>query len=343
MTNEGIKVSSIENCPVCNKEGKILYQNLKDRLFGAPGTWSLMYCADCDIAWLNPMPIPEDIPKLYTEYFTHEAYTPKGSFISGIKKRIKASILKSSYGYDIDGGNFFLGKLLSLIGPLEDIVGGSVMYLKSYDRGRILDVGCGNGLFLSWMKELGWEVVGVEPDEKAVKVAREEYGLEVYQGTLESIKFPDNSFDVITMSHVIEHVPDPLTLLYECKRILKPGGKLIVITPNIKSLGCSIFGKDWLHWDPPRHLFLFSPRSLRVYAEQAGFVVDKLRSSAKGALFMWWASKIIRRDGKLPGGLPKNLSLWLKVEGLIFLILEYVLCKMKDVGEELVMIAKKEV
>lgn len=342
MTNEGITVSIVENCPLCKNKGKILYQNLRDRLFGAPGIWNLMYCANCEIAWLNPMPVPEDIPKLYKEYFTHEAYNPEESAIAGLKKLIKYSILKSTYGYHMDGANFLLGKLLSLIGPLEDIVGGSVMYLKSFPKGRLLDVGCGNGFFLYQMKKLGWEVVGVEPDGDAVKVAHEKYGLEVFQGTLEDINFPENSFDVITMNHVIEHVPDPFSTLKECKRVLKPGGKVVVITPNIKSLANNIFGKDWRGWESPRHLFLFSSKSLKACAEHVGLTVDKLWTVSKSARYVWWASRKIKREGKLPGGQPKNLSFGLKLEGFVFWALEYLLCKIKDVGEEIVMIAKKE-
>ncbi|WP_353686677.1 class I SAM-dependent methyltransferase [Thermodesulfovibrio sp. 3462-1] len=151
------------------------------------------------------------------------------------------------------------------------------------------------------MKGLGWKVVGVDPDSKAVQIAREEFDLEVFQGTLEEAKFPDNSFDVITMNHVIEHVPDPIVLLTECRRVLKPEGKLMVVTPNIGSLGRRLFGEYWLHWDPPRHLFLFSPKSLRTCAERAGLIVRAIWTTSKGARFLWEASYLIKRDGNLPG------------------------------------------
>ena len=216
-----------------------------------------------------------------------------------------------------------------------------LVLFKAGDRGRLLDVGCGNGRFLAQMRKLGWEVVGVEPDPEAVRIAKERFGLEVFQGTLEEAGFPDNSFDAITMNHVIEHVPDPIRLLAECRRVLKPGGKLVVVTPNIWSLGRRLFGEHWRGWEVPRHLFLFSPKSLRTCAERAGLVVQNLRTTSKGARFIWAASWLIRRDGKLPGGSPQRVGLWLRLEGLAFWAVEYMLCRVGPFGEEIVVEAVK--
>ena len=107
-------------------------------------------------------------------------------------------------------------------------------YLKADDRGRLLDVGSGNGLFLHQMKRLGGAVAGVELDGRAASVARAKFGLEVFEGPLEEATFPDEYFDAITMNHVIEHVLDPVGLLKECRRVLRPGGKLVVTTLNIQ-------------------------------------------------------------------------------------------------------------
>jgi hypothetical protein len=109
----------------------------------------------------------------------------------------------------------------------------------------------------------------VDFDERAVRVAND-LGLNVRFGSLEQQKFPAESFDVVTMSHVIEHVPEPIQTLSECARILRPGGKLFLWTPNSSSLGCRVFGKHWRGLEPPRHLHLFSPRSMKSLLNKAG-------------------------------------------------------------------------
>jgi len=331
IDNDGVRVMEARSCLLCGGEGRLLYNNLRDRLFGAPGVWALMECPACQLVWLSPQPAPEDVGKLYCQYFTHSAEVPRRS-PSGIRKCVKASILESSFGYKMDGSNTVIGSVLSRIGPLREIVGGGVMWLKASDGKRLLDVGCGNGAFLDHMRNLGWEVAGVEPDGIAVSVARER-GLEVYQGSLEEARFPDEHFDVITMNHVIEHVTDPIGLFKECRRVLKPDGKLVVVTPNIISMGRQVFGEYWRGLEVPRHLHLFSPRSLRACAERAGLRVGEMRTTARSARWMYAASAAIRRDGALPGGSPARTGMRMRLQGLAFQAIEYA----RGRGEEIVM------
>jgi 2-polyprenyl-3-methyl-5-hydroxy-6-metoxy-1,4-benzoquinol methylase len=300
-----------------------------------------MQCPNCDLVWVNPRPIPEDIGKLYSQYFTHQVQGAPERALAGLRKIVNSSVLEYSFGYQIEGSSKMLGLMLSKIGPIEDIVGDSVRYLKASEKGRLLDVGCGNGLFLDHMRHLGWEVVGVEPDEEAAFVAREKLGLEVFQGSLEEAKFSDGHFDAITMNHVIEHVPDPIGLLKECRRVLRLGGKLIVATPNVGSLGAHVFGEHWRGLEVPRHIFLFSPRSLRTCAERSGLVIKALHPTAKTARGIFATSLIIKRDGSLPGGSPIAPGLMLRLFGLASQTAEHVLCGLGDVGEELVLVATR--
>lgn len=341
MINEGIRVQEVKTCPLCSNEGVLFYQNLRDRLFGVPGTWSLMHCLNCDFVWLNPQPLPEDIGKLYAEYYTRQVQGSANKRLVRLRKTVKASILRANFGYSVDGANKLLGGVLARIGPLRDVVGGSILWLKATERGRLLDVGCGSGQFLSQMRELGWQVRGVEPDPKAVQFAHKQFNLEVFQGMLEEADLPNDSFDVITINHVIEHVPNPIGLLAECHRVLKPDGKLVVVTPNIKSLGQRLFGEHWFCWDPPRHLFLFSLKALRTCAERAELMIQELRTTARDARGIWTGSRLICRNGSLPGGSPKKQGLRLKIEGLAFWAIEYSLCALKEAGEEIVMFASK--
>jgi len=296
-----------------------------------------MQCPKCQIAWLDPQPIADDIGKIYTNYFTHQAPDNTNRF-RGLRKAVKASILNSRYGYQMEGSNKVMGSFLSCIGPLREMVGGSVRWLDAREGGRLLDVGCGNGSFLDKMRHLGWEVAGVEPDGEAVAVARKRFGLEIFKGSLDEAGFSDESFDAITMNHVIEHVPDPIELLKECRRVLKPGGRLWVATPNIKSLGHYKFGEHWRGLEVPRHLTLFSPGALQSCAESAGLAA-RVCTSDRSAPWMYAASSLIRRDGALPGGSPRRTTPWLRMQGRAFLAREHGLFGPRDAGEEIVMVA----
>jgi len=343
VISEGIRAEERPLCLLCDCKGTALYQALRDRIFAVPGTWALLRCPQCGLVWLNPQPIPEDIGKLYSEYFTHDTLpeTLKKEPTKSWRKAVKVSILDSAFGYQSDGANKIVGWLVSRIGLLRDIAGGSVMWLNGSRPGKLLDVGCGNGQFLAAMRELGWEVVGVEPDGQAVKVAQERFGLNVYESVLEEIGFPDDTFDAITMNHVVEHLPDPIGTLRECKRILKKGGRLVVTVPNIESLGHRLYRDAWRGLEVPRHLFLFSPRTLRVCAESSGLQVLELRTTARTARWMWAASNLIRKNGVLPGGSPRRQSLQLRLTGLAFQAVEYGMCWVTDVGEEIIIIAGK--
>jgi len=341
--DDGIHKYEVSCCLLCGNEGLLLYNNLQDRLFGAPGIWTLKQCPRCRLVWLDPQPTPENIGKLYSNYFTHQTIeTTNPNRQKRLRKAVKGSILQYDYGYQIDGSNKVMGSVLGRIGFLREIVGRSVRWLEACERGHLLDVGCGNGSFLDMMQQLGWEVVGVDPDGEAVSTARRIFGLKVFQGSLDDVKFPDNHFDAITMNHVIEHVYDPVILLKECHRVLKPGGVLVVVTPNIKSMGHYMFCEHWRGLEVPRHLLLFSPQTLRACTETAGLHIEEIRTTASGATWMWAASSLLRRDGVLPGGEPMNPGLQLSLLGWVFHAVEHTLCGQLEAGEELVLKAKKQ-
>jgi len=281
--------------------------------------------------------------KLYETYYTHALQENAGKF-ARLRRIIRNAILGTNMDYAGLANGFVqkvLGTVLSCVGPIREMAEVSVMTLKGSTKGRLLDVGCANGQFLATMRDLGWEVVGVEPDRQAAEMAREHLKLKVYKGVLEEAGFSNDSFDAITMNHVIEHVWEPIGTLRECHRVLKPAGRLVVVTPNIESLGHRLFTEAWLGIDPPRHLYVFSPRSLRACAEQADLTVIQLGTTSRTGRGVWVASRLIRRDGVLPGGSPQNIGLPLRLEGLAFQVAEYGLCRVKEVGEEIVLFATK--
>jgi SAM-dependent methyltransferase len=148
-------------------------------------------------------------------------------------------------------------------------------------------------MWLSTMRDLGWRVEGVDFDPAAAAAAAAR-GLAVRCGSLERQAFPDATFDAITMSHVVEHLPDPLQTLTECARILKPGGRLILWTPNTASLGHHLLKQCWRGLEPPRHLHLFSPASVRALLEKAGFPRISVRS--RNSRFIWEQSYRLWRN-----------------------------------------------
>jgi 2-polyprenyl-3-methyl-5-hydroxy-6-metoxy-1,4-benzoquinol methylase len=339
--NEGIRVTEVRSCPFCGSEGVLLYQGLRDRLFAAPGAWALLQCSQCQLVWLNPRPVPADIGKLYERYFTHEATIQR---LAGVRKVVWEGILAARLGYPELGRSGLqrgLGRALSWLGPIRQKAELSVMTLSGHRRGTLLEVGCGGGQFLARMRDLGWKVQGVEFDGQAVKVAREHLGLSIREGTLGEVGFAADTFNVVAMHHVIEHLCDPVGTLQECRRVLKPGGRLVVATPNVASLGHRLFRDAWRGLEVPRHLHLFSPRALLACAARAGFPESELRTTARKAGWMWTASCLTSRDAALPDGSSAKPGLWLRLQGLAFEVVEHALCRKSHVGEELVLIARK--
>lgn len=140
-------------------------------------------------------------------------------------------------------------------------------------RGRVLDLGCALGDFLSVARSAGWEVQGVELSAWAAEVARRR-GLAVHTGSLESAGFAGGSFDVVTLYDVIEHCTDPIALLAEVHRVLAFGGLVHVVTPNVGGLLSRLFGRWWYHYKPGEHLYYFSPTTLTALLRRAGLCVD---------------------------------------------------------------------
>ena len=192
---------------------------------------------------MNPRPCREEIFKCYDEYFTH------GSFRETHHSGMNQSNLLSERILDV----LLFGRCR------EREYYYKMRLLPPKPTGRLLDVGCGDGSFLALMDSIGWDVMGCEPDPEAARIAKERFGLHVIAGMFEDIDITSNSFDAITLSHVIEHTADPYRTLRRCFNMLRNGGSLVLITPNIRSLGHRLFGSSWYNLDPPRHLVLFSP------------------------------------------------------------------------------------
>jgi 2-polyprenyl-3-methyl-5-hydroxy-6-metoxy-1,4-benzoquinol methylase len=242
------------NCYLCGERGELLYEDLSDRLFGAPGGWNFRRCRDlaCGLLWLDPMPAEEDIGKAYAKYYTHINVPEHDGRLMWILRLVHDLLLSATL---ISGERKRL----------------AFMYLDGMSPGRVLDVGCGDGSRLARLRSLGWDVRGQEMDPEAASRASQSYGVQVHLGPLDEAGFDEGEFDAVAMNHVIEHVHDPVRLLAGCARLLRKGGTLIAVTPNAESCGHKRFGSAWRGLEPPRHIHLFSQRGLRQLAGRAGF------------------------------------------------------------------------
>lgn len=173
----------------------------------------------------------------------------------------------------------------------------------------MLDVGCGSGRFLAAAAASGWQAIGLDLDEKAVAQAAARPGVDARVGRLVGSGFAAGWFDAVTMDNAIEHLPDPAASLAEAARILRPGGRLVAVTPNLDSLGHRAFGQDWRGLEPPRHLFLFTAGSLRRLARRAGFARVEITSSAGRTAGDWPIIRTSIEAARAAGRAPPDLNL----------------------------------
>jgi SAM-dependent methyltransferase len=343
-----INAAPAPTCYLCGSPGKFLYRHLSDRLFGAPGSWNFKQCVrpGCGLAWLDPMPSQEDIAKAYQNYFTHQGPEDQGSkrehnLLTRAYCLVRDGYLAQRFGYATARSSWqrASGYFLYLLAIRRARVHRRVMGLRAQPGGRLLDIGCGNGRIMTRLRNLGWQVEGLEVDAAAVAQARAA-GLQVRRGSLENQPYPPAHFDVIIMNHVIEHVHDPAGLLRLCHQILAPGGLLVAITPNLESLGHRVFRHAWRGLEPPRHVFLYTAKSLPALAGSSGFATRSLSTSPLLASFIFQASRALAATGRPRPGSALPPGEWLMAGS--FCWLEWARLKFNpNLGEELVFVGEK--
>lgn len=287
-------------CPVCGSTTISPVLETKDYTVSGD-TFPIWHCSSCSFQFTQDIPTQDVIGKYYqsADYISHSE-TKKG-LVNSLYHRVRKRTLKGKR------------KLI------ESVAGKK--------NGKILDIGCGTGSFLSVMKQNRWEVKGLEPDEQARIKAKELYGL-----TIEPIDTFFNllpqSFDVITMWHVLEHVHELHRYITQLKSLLTPGGRLLIAVPNYTSTDAGHYKKFWAGYDVPRHLYHFSPQSMQLLIEQHGLKIESIKP-------MWFDSFYVSmlsekyKSGKLNllkagyNGLKSNLIALLqrqKCSSLIYII-----------------------
>jgi SAM-dependent methyltransferase len=240
----------LRECPLCGGHDFIKLFQARDYHYGNPGNYTQAQCVHCTLAFLDPMYEEEELASFYpNEYYAFADRFTVSNAAPSFKER-----------------------LWRLLGVRE---------YRSKDPvfprpGRMLDVGCGSGWFMSEMRGLGWEVKGVEPNAAAADFGRSRKGLDIFAGALMDAKFPTGSFDYVRLNHSFEHMEHPNQILDETYRILADKGKLMVGVPNRDSFNARVFGRYWYHLALPLHTFSYSVRTLSQMLSKHSFHVENV-------------------------------------------------------------------
>lgn len=225
-----------------------------------PTRAGLERCTECGLAGAYPLPASRDLAKLYTRDY-YEAWGGGGGEDAAVKAMKQATFARR-------------------VDPL----------LPFREGARILDVGCATGFFLDLVEARGGEAHGVEINPYAARVAEARFPGRIKEGSLAEAAYPDGRFHAVFMSDLIEHVPRPGELLEETFRILEPGGRLVVCTPDFGGLSARLLGKRWFHWKK-EHIFYFSRPPLREALSRAGFQDIRTESGVKCMTIQYLASQ----------------------------------------------------
>ena len=328
-TQSAIRTNDRPFCYLCGNRGEYIYERLQDRLFSVPGEWCFRKCPvdSCSLVWLDPSPLAEDTGQLYLNYYTHQSGC-LDSESNGINKQAREPLHLP----------YSLVKRVLLIRRGRKRL--KEMFLSGVKAGRLLEIGCGDGRRLLRLQKKGWLVEGQEVDKKAISNALSGSDLRIHEGELRELALGECTFDAVVLNHVIEHLLDPIEVLRECHRILKPGGRIVMVTPNMESLGHRHFGSSWRGLEPPRHFYIYNQRNLREVALAAGFDDTNSWTTAAKAETFYMGSISIQKGN--PDVLEETQPFDIEFKAMLFQIKAALMRIFQpDSGEECVLVGYK--
>ncbi len=290
-------VEKVTSCDLCtNNKARLLCTNF-DRIHNIDGIYNIVQCSNCGLIYVNPRPTPESIVSYYPCNY--------GPYQQTLSRQISAhnfikKVLKGFY------------HLVSLKPLLDYIEVKNTILRRIYrvnQETRLLDIGCAKGNFLRGYREkFGCKVYGVEIDKGAANYCKNHNGINVYNGDFLTSNFPNDFFDCITMWWFLEHTYSPNEVLKETRRILTRNGIVVIGVPNGQSIGRYLFRDKWYGYDTPRHLYIFSPRTIRQLLQKIGFKVIAIKYDYSTWDLMGSLQYLLFREKYLPGKGVRNIQ-----------------------------------
>jgi 2-polyprenyl-3-methyl-5-hydroxy-6-metoxy-1,4-benzoquinol methylase len=287
------------HCPVCDSSSINPLLTVKDHSVSGE-SFVIWQCSHCSLRFTQDVPSEDAIGPYYqsSAYISH-SNTSKG-FINQLYQKVRNHTLQQKAALVIGHTKF---------------------------RGKQLDIGAGIGAFVNTMKKKEWEVRGIEPDEGARQQAKELFGLQLEETSILKT-LPAESFDAITLWHVLEHVHELHAYVEKLKEILKPDGRIFIAVPNYTSLDSSIYTLHWAAYDVPRHLYHFSPRSMEILMQKHGLKIEAKKTMWFDSFYISLLSSKYRKGktswlGAAFAGLRSNINALMnkdKCSSLVYII-----------------------
>ena len=261
--------------PTCSFCAKDLTVYVLNNIPKYGNIYNILECLECRIAVTHPFPSEEELTRLYS----------CGNYRTNTGKRF--------------------GVIIEYLVYLSRVLKRSRIN-KYVEPGRILDIGCGRGLFLNVMRNGGWDAVGTELNKETASYATKVYGLEVLTGDLIKHKLDEESLDAININQVLEHLKNPNEVLLECRRLLRRGGLLLISVPDLRSLQFALGKENWFLLDLPFHLFHFTEEGLVGLLKTHGFEIRRIKRFSKEYSPFGWLQTLLNASG-IPFNLLYNL------------------------------------
>jgi len=273
-------------CPLCSStDAEALFIG-RDYLLDLPGQFPVTRCRVCQLIYANPRPTLSSLHQFYPDQYG--PYQPpllvpstdmiKASKLHRLRREIRNALLNLYLEYHLPLRIRWVQHPWLLAFFARIYANGLAEFPAWKEGGTLLEIGCAYGGYLMRMREVGWQVTGVEFSGTTAALARTRFQLEVYSGAFEDQDFPAEGFDVVCLWHVIEHLSAPAVAVRKIHQLLRPGGELLLSTSNASAwLYPAIFGRCWLGWDQPRHRCIFSEETLKRLLMENGFRNIRIR------------------------------------------------------------------
>ncbi|MDB5266915.1 MAG: hypothetical protein JWN89_730 [Parcubacteria group bacterium] len=244
----------MNSCKVCGTELRLYKKDMFDDRYGYPKPFDIFKCPACGLLETLPPLTQSEVGPLYTNHYPYNDVDPKK-----IRTGFKPELTERERFHNWLRGNH------------------RIHYMLPPGTGRVLDVGCGDGRSLLQLEALGYEACGIEADENIRRI-KDELRLDIYIGTIEDYPSLPEKFDIIIANQLVEHIVDLESFMNAARKLLTPGGTIIISTPNAGSLQRKLFGRAWVNWHIPYHQQIFTKGSLQILLQKHEFKVRETKT-----------------------------------------------------------------